>query len=190
MRFQEFWGIASSTAYKPLLKRMQTPSGKFKIKSYVATTYLEFSGHTQVFVCVELWSAEAGRVTTQCLILQREILPRIISSMAHPWYNHGSRLESLTSSFELGQYSIINSHVSSKSRKILSCECAGKPAAPAPTPFSALSFQSLSFACLLLPPPGVQHPGHSLTRQTDLSFSPSVPDMIFLQLRLNEKQNH
>lgn len=123
MRFQEFWGIASSVAYKPLLKCTQTPSAKFKIRSYVATTYLEFSGHIQVFVCVKLWSAEAGRVTTtQCLILQREILPRIISSMAHPWYNRRNRPESLTSSFELGEYSVINSHVSSKSRKILSCE--------------------------------------------------------------------
>lgn len=43
MRFQEFWGIASSVAYKPLLKCTQTPSAKFKIRSYVATTYLEFS---------------------------------------------------------------------------------------------------------------------------------------------------
>lgn len=56
----------------------------------MATTYLEFSGYIQVFVCIKLWCPEASRITTtQCLILQREILPHIVSGMAHPWHNLG-----------------------------------------------------------------------------------------------------
>lgn len=53
---------------------MTTSSETFKIKSYI-----------QVFVCIKLWSPEASHTTTpQWFILQREILPLIISHMAHP----------------------------------------------------------------------------------------------------------
>jgi len=69
---------------------MKTSSGKLKIKTYVATTYLEFSGLMQVLVHIKLWSPEASHTTTtQCLILQREILPHVVSGMAHSGYNLG-----------------------------------------------------------------------------------------------------
>lgn len=191
-RFQEFWGIASSVAYKPLLKRTQTPSANFKIKSYVATTYLEFSGHIQVFVCVKLWSAEAGRVTTtQCLILQREILPRIISSMAHPWYNHRNRPESLTSSFELGEYSVINSHVSSKRERFCPVN---QPVCWKPSSSSSHRISSPvrgNLLCLSATPTSWGPASRSFPHRTDgpFFFSFSI-QYDFLQLRLNEKQNH
>lgn len=95
----------------------KTFRAKCKMKSYMATTELGFSGHIQVVVCVKLWSPESSHVITAwCLTLQREIL-----FVARPWSNSMNRLPSLTNSFGLWQSRVVTSD-SIKRWMILSCD--------------------------------------------------------------------
>lgn len=108
------------------------------------------------------------------------------SSVIPSWPGLRSRRWSLTNPFELCQSSVVISHDFTRQRMILSCD----PAILLEIQQLQLSHHSQSFDHLLLPSPGVQHPGHYFTRQMGpffLSFRTQCD--FFFQLRFNGKQN-